>query len=554
MGLPPKDDDVAAAQEYDGSASPQAQVSSSMTSQLTISSRATQGMRSNSRKSISAKALLNDSIFATIAISDYFQHTTMCVIVINALWIGADTEWNHKSLIDADGKYPLEPSSVAVENVFCFYFTVEVVVRFLSFRKKVSCLRDAWFVFDSLLVTCMVLETWVIAFITLVSDGWEGASFLSNFSALRLLRLLRLTRMARLMRSVPELMTLVKGMVSATKAVFFILLFLILVMYVFAIIFTSQIGDAANREPEPETAEHMFGTLGDSMMSLFTHGVLGDNLSATLQAILDFPNGEGAESSVLLLWLFMLFFAISSMTLLNMLIGVLCEVVTSTAASETDTMQVQELRMCIEDAFDDIDLNDDGQVTESEWSQIKNNPLVRQQMECLGVKATEMEDCLNQMQKTLFKKRRSPSKGSQKSNEDLDEGLSLEDLISKVTELRPDKPASALSVELLSAKVALRDRTFKSRLTHVEDLIGQMLSRRGAPIASTAQLSALVPDTPPGNSTSSPLREIPTQLLFQEIKSRAAEKVNPGRSNYLPPKQGAVSYSAIKSLCNDLEN
>merc|ERR1719174_277888 len=104
------------------------------------------------------------------------------------------------------------------------------------------------------------------------------------------------------MRSVPELMTLVKGMLSACKAVFFILLFLILVTYVFAIIFTSQMGDADNTEPEEETAEHMFGTMGDSMMSLFTHGVLGDNLSQTLQAILDFPNGEGSTTGLLLFW------------------------------------------------------------------------------------------------------------------------------------------------------------------------------------------------------------------------------------------------------------
>merc|ERR1719174_1832198 len=114
------------------------------------------------------------------------------------------------------------------------------------------------------------------------------------------------------MRSVPELMTLVKGMLSACKAVFFILLFLILVTYVFAIIFTSQMGDADNTEPEEETAEHMFGTLGDSMMSLFTHGVLGDNLSACLQALLDYPNGEDSDLGVLFLWIFLVFFATSS--------------------------------------------------------------------------------------------------------------------------------------------------------------------------------------------------------------------------------------------------
>lgn len=505
-------------------------------------------------QSHASKVLSNDSIFAVISLNEKFQHTTLAIIVINALWIGADTEWNHKYLVDADGNYPLEPSAVVVENIFCFYFTFEVVVRFLTFRRKCSCFRDAWFVFDSMLVSCMVLETWILALIGLISGSSDGASFLSNFSALRLLRLLRLTRMARLMRSVPELMTLVKGMVSAAKAVFFILLFLVLLIYVFAIIFTSFIGDATREEPEPETAEHMFGTLGDSMMSLFTHGVLGDNLSACLQALLDYPNGEGSDLGVVFLWIFLVFFATSSMTLLNMLIGVLCEVITQTAAEEKDSIQVGALRMCIEDAFESIDQNADGRVTEAEWSQIKQNKHVRQQLTALGVEPAHMDERLDQMQGTLFRGRRNTLSGAQQS---IDEGLSLEDLIIKVIDLRPDKPASALDVELLAAKVQLRDRTFRSRLGHVEELVGRMLPRsasKGGPIEATMQMSAIVPEAPAGNSTSSHLSKIPTQLLFQEIKSRS-QKGNPGRGNSkLSPSQGAASYSAIKRLCKDSEN
>ncbi len=77
---------------------------------------------------------------------------------------------------------------VVVENLFCFYFTGEVLVRFMSFARKVNCLRDMWFKFDSVLVTFMVIETWILP-VALAGSGGGG---LSNLSALRLMRLVRL--------------------------------------------------------------------------------------------------------------------------------------------------------------------------------------------------------------------------------------------------------------------------------------------------------------------------------------------------------------------------
>jgi len=72
-----------------------------------------------------------------------------------------DIEWNHNS-IPEDGTWlkRAKPLPKVVENIFCFYFTAEVVIRFLAFKRKCLFYRDAWFVFDSLLVSCMVLETW----------------------------------------------------------------------------------------------------------------------------------------------------------------------------------------------------------------------------------------------------------------------------------------------------------------------------------------------------------------------------------------------------------
>ena len=74
------------------------------------------------------------------------------------------------------------------------------MIRFSAFQRKANCRKDFWFVFDSTLVTFMVLETWLIP--VLLSGG--GSSGLGDVAALRLLRLARLTRMVRLMRAVLE--------------------------------------------------------------------------------------------------------------------------------------------------------------------------------------------------------------------------------------------------------------------------------------------------------------------------------------------------------------
>ena len=41
----------------------------------------------------------------------------------------------------------------------------------MSFDNKVNCLRDFWFKFDSLLVTFMVLETWIMPAFTSGASG-----------------------------------------------------------------------------------------------------------------------------------------------------------------------------------------------------------------------------------------------------------------------------------------------------------------------------------------------------------------------------------------------
>merc|ERR1719214_427084 len=86
----------------------------------------------------------------------------------------------------------------------------------------------------------MVLEVWIMtSVILLIGSGSAGG--MGNASVVRIARLLRLSRMARvarLLRALPELMILIKGMLSATRSVFFTLCLLTIIMYVFGIAFT----------------------------------------------------------------------------------------------------------------------------------------------------------------------------------------------------------------------------------------------------------------------------------------------------------------------------
>merc|ERR1719258_736544 len=98
---------------------------------------------------------------------------------------------------------------------------------------------------------------------------------------LRMLRLLRLTRMVRLMRSFPELVTLVKGLSIALRSVSSILMLLVLFMYIFSIIFKSQLVDTK----DPLLKEYFSG-IPRSMWTLFLHGCLLDDISRPANLLL----------------------------------------------------------------------------------------------------------------------------------------------------------------------------------------------------------------------------------------------------------------------------
>ncbi|CAJ1387620.1 unnamed protein product [Effrenium voratum] len=203
---------------------------------------------------------------AAFAKHPWFERTTMSVIFLNAIWISIDIEFNKADIIsEADAGF------VLVENLFCTYFTLELLIRYCLYKKTSSAFKDAWFLFDLMLVTLMIFETWAMAIVYTVTGG-GGAGVAGGASVLRvarIMRVLRTARMARLVRLMPELMILIKGMMVACRSVFFTLVLLLLITYVFSVAFMQFSRGTA-------LEQSFFSDMGTAVMSLILNCILAD--------------------------------------------------------------------------------------------------------------------------------------------------------------------------------------------------------------------------------------------------------------------------------------
>eukprot|EP00928_Gymnodinium_smaydae_P033330 TRINITY_DN23905_c0_g1_i1.p1 TRINITY_DN23905_c0_g1~~TRINITY_DN23905_c0_g1_i1.p1 ORF type:complete len:619 (-),score=96.67 TRINITY_DN23905_c0_g1_i1:359-2173(-) len=270
-----------------------------------------------------------DGFAARIAKSERFINFTLSVVAANALYLGIDTDWNNSdSIIDADWPF------ILCENLFCTYFVFEWVVRFLAFASKWDCMKDSWFKFDTVLVLIMTLETWMMPLIFITLGNSSSVSLPT--APLRLFRLLRLTRMVRLLRSMPELVTLIKGLATASRAVGSSLLMVSIVMYVFAITLNLIM------KGEPWNTEK-FDTVLSTLWTLMINGALVDEVFDVLQFLREAQNMKAYISIAL----FMVFVLIVVLTILNMLIGIMVEVVKAVASSEQEVIAIRFMKETI---------------------------------------------------------------------------------------------------------------------------------------------------------------------------------------------------------------
>lgn len=162
------------------------------------------------------------------------------------------------------------------------------------------------------------------------------------------------------MRALPELVTMVKGMAIACRAVLSVLLMLVLLVYVFSIVMHSFL-------KENGQLSMYWSTISESMWTLLLNCVFLDALSDRVRELVD-------ENEIVALCVLLLFVLISSITVMNMLIGVLCEVVCQVASAEKELTARNQVKSTLLGMLRGLDADGSGDITKDELLGVLANP------------------------------------------------------------------------------------------------------------------------------------------------------------------------------------
>ncbi|CAJ1355190.1 unnamed protein product [Effrenium voratum] len=266
---------------------------------------------------------------AAIAKHPFFQTMEAAVLCVYMVWMGIDAD-NNTALLLTEA-----PTIFFVaDQLFCLYFFIELMIRAIAHQGCCSRIRDGWFVMDSILVSLTIFDTWVMTAIALATPPEQTtATIVRNSELLRLARIVRLTRicrMAKLVRLFPELQILIKAMLAAFRSVFFTLVLLALSHYVVAIAYCVTLS-------ETQVGVASFSSVTAAMQTIFIHCTLLDEVMS-LVIVLD-----DEQLYVHLALLYGVMF-LNAITLMNILIGIVVEVISSVAMAERECINVSNVQ------------------------------------------------------------------------------------------------------------------------------------------------------------------------------------------------------------------
>jgi len=195
--------------------------------------------------------------------------------------------------------------------------------------------------------------------------------------------------MARLLAGFPEIMVMLTGIAVAGRAVMVTMVLLTLVIYIFAIVFTQLCADNV-------LGDGVFKTVPSSMWTLFIKGNFPD--------LHDIASEISSENWFLMV-IFLGFILLSAVTLLNMLVGILVDVVRNVAATEKEKIMCTNVkeRLRLAMGMDNenpkriptklcLDENRDGRINREEFENILLKPDAARMIQSVGVDVVELVD------------------------------------------------------------------------------------------------------------------------------------------------------------------
>ena len=220
------------------------------------------------------------NFFLAIRNSKVFSGIVISVIVASAIFAGVSS-------------YDISPQYNVYLDLFDYaitlFFVIEIVIRMISERSLIKFFKDGWNVFDFLIVTISLVP-------------------INNVESIFVARLLRIIRVLRIITVVPAFRHIIDSLVKSIPRVGFIALLMFIFMYVWGAIGTMFFG-----ELDPEN----WGNIGLALITLVQVATYDDWANIMAQVIDVYPYA----------WIFFVsFIIINAVILLNMVIGVIVDV------------------------------------------------------------------------------------------------------------------------------------------------------------------------------------------------------------------------------------
>jgi len=223
------------------------------------------------------------TFFLKIRNSNIFGGIVIAVIVASAIYAGVSS-------------YDIPPEYTFYLDLFNYaitlFFLIEIIIRMISERSLIKFFSDGWNIFDFLIVTISLVP-------------------INNVESVFVARLLRIIRVLRIITVVPAFRHIIDSLIKTIPRVGFIALLMFIFMYVWGAIGTMFFGKV-----DPEN----WGNIGLALITLVQVSTYDDWANIMGQVIDVYPYA----------WIFFVsFIVINAVILLNMVIGVIVDVMIS---------------------------------------------------------------------------------------------------------------------------------------------------------------------------------------------------------------------------------
>jgi voltage-gated sodium channel len=247
--------------------------------------------------------------FIKIRSNKFFELTVVFIIIFSALVVGIKT-------------YPVSETVASIIQVLdwfiTLFFVLEISIRFLAEDNKKDFFKNAWNVFDTLIVTISLIP---------IED-----------SELAIIgRLIRIFRVLRMVSIIPELRMLLNSLIKALPQLGYILLMMFIIFYIYA-----AIGSTFFEEINPT----LWGDISISLLTLFRVMTFEDWTDVMYESMTVYPMS----------WIYYLsFIFFTAFAFLNMIIGIVVNVLNDEHELIRQENEAKEKHVTLEDLNEKIE-------------------------------------------------------------------------------------------------------------------------------------------------------------------------------------------------------